>query len=582
MQAVSSIDPGVREKAVAGDGGPAAALAGLRPPAEVMRLERLGSLFPSRLSFMPTLVRRLRDERWTIAVAERALDGNGYGHVVVTARGPRNVYSLVAFSHHLAPEHRSDRVIAEAWDATFVLYDGVPDAAEIARLSDAAPRQEAARYRASDLVLSRANKSVRFFEHVTARLAAGVQPDPALVREVGYLMRTTAVYGNGKFGIADRARLEAGGDLTGPFEAEMLTVYLVRLFSFELADHVARARAPETATRLADDVRRRLGIGNSTGLGMAPFLVNHPILVNNWMLARETALARVRAVERPEAGRVERFRDHLDAARAHVAEWTTGDRRQAARIAGLGDDLARLARWIDSVDMMAAPRPFDHLLSFAGATLGVEAQECLASLAIEPFGDLVDDLAATMGAPPEGARIDPAMRIAALGAALARDYDWALSIDATDPAQDALFWYVSEEKQEPRLGDRREEAGAERALPFDIPFQAQALAATLADWPGTATVAELVVARPDLRNIVRRVQTTARHPYAEIRDNLVAETCLPVDLLRCKLSFFGACRFDPKSDRWTRITLFAGAPLPADLACGARADWHVIAPLGTA
>jgi hypothetical protein len=39
----------------------------------------------------------------------------------------------------------------------------------------------------------------------------------------------------------------------------------------------------------------------------------------------------------------------------------------------------------------------------------------------------------------------------------------------------------------------------------------------------------------------------------------------PIDLLRCKLSFFGATRFDPRSDRWVRITMFKGAPYPDEL-----------------
>ena len=553
----------------------------LRSPDEVMRLARLGSFFPTRLSFMPTLIRRLSDERWTIEVTRRALDRDGYGHVVVAARGPRRTYSLVAFSHALDPARRSDRVIADAWDATFVLYDGVPTADEVARLSQAAPRQEAARYRASDLVLSRANRSVRFFDHVVARLSAGEQPDPALVASVGYLMRTTAVYGNGKFGIADRARLEANGDLVGPFEAEMLSVYLIRLFSFELVDHIARMRAPGTAVPLAREVRRRLGMGNATGLGMAPFLVNHPVLVNNWILARETALARVRAVERAEPWRIDRFRTLLAAARAHADEWCTDDVRQQNRIETLRADLARLEDWIGSIDMLTAARPWDRLHTFAEEAVSLEAQECLVSLAIEPYGDLVDDLADGMGAPPASARIEPAMTVAALAAHLARDYGWALARDLADPRERSLFWYVSEEKLEPRLGNRFEEDGADRERPFDVAGQAQALAAELARWPGEALVAELVLARPDLRHVVRRVQTTARHPYAEIRDSLVAADCLPIDLLRCKLSFFGACRFDPKSDRWTRITLFAGAPLPDELA-SAGTDWHVLAPLGTA
>ena len=55
------------------------------------------------------------------------------------------------------------------------------------------------------MVLSRANKSVRLFRHVVESLAAGAQPDATMIDEVGYLVRTTAVYGSGKFGAADRA-----------------------------------------------------------------------------------------------------------------------------------------------------------------------------------------------------------------------------------------------------------------------------------------------------------------------------------------------------------------------------------------
>ena len=40
---------------------------------------------------------------------------------------------------------------------------------------------------------------------------------------------------------------------------------------------------------------------------------------------------------------------------------------------------------------------------------------------------------------------------------------------------------------------------------------------------------------------------------------------MPIDLLRAKLSFFGAFHFDPRSDRWVRINMFKGAPLPQTL-----------------
>ena len=64
---------------------------------------------------------------------------------------------------------------------------------------------------------------------------------------------------------------------------------------------------------------------------------------------------------------------------------------------------------------------------------------------------------------------------------------------------------------------------------------------------------------------MRRAQVNARAPYGEIRDNTIAADMLPIDMLRAKLSFFGATRFDPRSDRWVRISMYAGAPYPEDL-----------------
>ncbi len=124
-----------------------------------------------------------------------------------------------------------------------------------------------------------------------AALAVGEQPDPAALTAVGYLYRTTAVYGNGKFGIADFARLERNTDFNRPFSAQMLAVYVLRQFSIEQLNHLARVQAPDTAVELAPELQRYLGIGNSTGLGMAPFLINHPQLIQQWIYGRERALA---------------------------------------------------------------------------------------------------------------------------------------------------------------------------------------------------------------------------------------------------------------------------------------------------
>ncbi len=552
-------------------------MAPLRPPGEVMRLARMGAAFPTRLSFMRALVREMAAAGVRVSRPLWQIDEKGHGRAVYVADLGGQKLSLVAFSQPLADEARTDRVIAEAWDTTYALFDGVPGPEDIERLAANVPRQEAGRYSARELVLCRANRSVRLFEHVADRLAAGRQPEMAEVARVGYLMRTTAVYGNGKFGIADRALIARRPILAGPFRAELLTVWLIRGFTLDLVEHVAAARGGAGAARLDPAIRRFLGIGNATGLGMAPFMASHPVLIHNWVLARETALARVRALERADARSIERFRALLARARRHVAEWTTDDARQMARIETLREELARLER-LATAEWLAAPRPWERVIA-ATAPLSLEAQEMAVALVIEPHGALVDDLAAQM-ADNEGARLDPAMPLARLADILREHYGWALAIDFADPERRRLFWYTSEEKLEPRLGDRFAEPGAEKEMPLDIALQVQALARALDEADPAAPVAELLLGRPDLRHIVRRVQTVARHPYAEIRDNLIDARCLPIDLLRFKLAFFGAVKFDPRSDRWTRITMYQGAPGFDEVLAPDADDWSFpVAPV---
>ncbi len=544
---------------------PACTEAPLRDPSTVMRLSRMGAFHPTRLSFMRTLIRRLNREQATVIRPVWEMNDEGYGRAVYSVDIDGHTYSLVAFSTHLAPENRTDRVIAEAWDSTYVLFDGVPTTADLDRIEANAPRQEAGRFCEKELVLSRANKSVRLFAHVADRLAKGEQPDEEMIASIGYLMRTTAVYGNGKFGIADRNRFSDRPSMSGPFRAEMLTVWLIRGFTHDLVEHVAKARNPDAA-RLNPALKRHLGIGNSTGLGMAPFLVNHPILLNNWMTVRETAFARVRAVETPTAAEIARFGNLLTRAQSHVADWNVPDERQQARTDRLAVELAEVA-----ARPLAAAFPWADLAE-ASDQWSEETQEILVSLMLEPYGDLIDGLEDCMSSDALP-RLEPGMTVADLRALMADTFGWALAVDFSDPEAQRKFWYASEEKLEPRIGDRYAEDGADKEEPLDIARDAQRLAAALNNADAEEIVARFLMAHPDLRRITRRVQSIQWAPYAEIQDNLIAADCLPIDMLRCKLSFFGASKFDPKSDLWTRVTLFQGAPVFADVGAEDADDW---------
>lgn len=514
---------------------------------------------------MRILTRRMIRDNWTFTRPAFDIDSHGVGHAVYCAHTPNRTYSLIAFAHDLPEENRSDRVIAEAWDSTFTLFDGIPTAADITRLRKNVPRQEAGRVSETELSVSRANRSVRLWEHVVSRLAAGQQPDQSEIENVGYLMRTTAVYGSGKLGAADREMIAARPECAAPFQIEMLSVFLTRAYVRDLAQHMACIRGGNNAAMLDPALARCMGIGNSTGLGMAPFLLNHPKLLNNWIGAREKAIARVRNLPSATIDEVTMFRDLLDRSIVSVDVWQSSHPIQVEKLSVLRADLKSLALHVATADLQTA-HPWDRMFFWAESTLGVDAQECLASLMLEPYATLVDDLANEMSdTDASDFHIDGTMTVGALNKILKRDYAWALDIDWTDKNTCARAWYVSEEKLEPRLGERFDEPIAAYEQPLAPGRDAAALFEALVAWDVSKPVAAFLLAHPEHRHTVRRAQIVTRAPYAEIRDNTIGSDLLPIDMLRCKLSFFGATHFDPRSDRWVRICLFGNAPYPEEL-----------------
>lgn len=536
-----------------------------RASEQVMKLSRLGCFHQSRLSFMRVLTRRLKQDHWRFEQPDFNISDAGVGYAVYSAIGPERSYSLIAFAHDLPDELRSDRVIAEQWDATFVLFDGVPTAADITRLKENVPHQEAGRVTQSELSLSRANRSVRLWEYVVNCLSDGRQPAQSEIDSVGYLMRTTAVYGSGKFGAADRESLANRVECNSPFQVEMLTVYLIRVFVRDLVSHMAAIKGGDKAVCLDKNIARSLGIGNSTGLGMAPFILNHAALFNNWIIAREQALAEVRSVDTATADRVALFKSVFKKSCLSIDQWGTSHTQQQQRVSELQGELIQFARYIDDFDF-SVHRPWDKLYRWAEMHLNVEAQELLVSLLLEPYGDLVDGFAHCMGSDePSVGRINGTVQASELIKQTRMLYRWALDIDWSTESANARAWYVSEEKLEPRLGERFDEPVAKFEQPLSPARDAIRLLDALQKVSANTSIAEFLLHQPEYRHTVRRIQTLNKLPYGEIHDNTIDAALVPVDMLRCKLSFFGAIHFDPRSDRWVRIRMFANAPYPEEL-----------------
>ena len=100
---------------------------------------------------------------------------------------------------------------------------------------------------------------------------------------------------------------------------------------------------------LAPSLKRSLGIGNATGLGMAPFVVSHPELLHHWFHARESALARVRSMEDISPDDVKRALELQQRAYQHVCEWQTSDADYRQRNQELLQDLLEIRHWLERV-----------------------------------------------------------------------------------------------------------------------------------------------------------------------------------------------------------------------------------------
>ena len=535
-----------------------------REPNEVMKLSRLGSFHQSKLSFLRSFIREFKDWEYKRNIFE--LDKDGYGVAVYSFEKNERRYSLICFAQYINPNERSDRVIATKWDAAFVMHDGSPTQEDINRLKENVPKQEIGRMSYKELTLSRANKSVRIFDHVVNSLSEGKQPDKNLLNKVGYLYRTTAVYGSGKFGLADRFRIKNRKEVYGPFRLEMMLVYLVRQFTFDQVNHVAKNKNPEKAVQLDENIARSLGIGNSTGLGMAPFIVNHPTLLHKWIYSREKALKEIRSIEVVSNEEFIFFKNCLTKSQSIIDTWLTESEYQNKKINSLKSDLIKFNKFIEKDCSIKIKYLWNTIYLWVEKNLNEECVEYIVSMMMEPYDKIVDPLINNMSSEEEQYFSIPGHRkISELKIILEKKYQSIIKINFKEKNSIANFWFISKNKQEPRVANRYEEEGAELEQPLAIARDIKQLYENILKTNQAETVADFLLNNDDLRHVVRRAFITDQFPYSEIQDNTIGASLMPIDMLRLKLSFFGAIKFDPRSDKWLRISMYQGAPLSHEL-----------------
>jgi len=531
---------------------------------EIMTLDKMGSRYPSRLSFSRSMLRRLLFDNWKISKSKFDLDDKGYGTAVYEININNNIYSLVCFSQHLDSADRSDRVIAEKWDTAYSLINGKLNDNELNRLRKNVPLQESGRNSPKELILSRANKSVRLFEYVVNCLSNGKQPDINEINKVGYLLRTTAVYGSGKFGLSDFANTKAVTEFNQPFRAEMLAVYIIREFSVELVEHVAKKQNPSKAIALENNIKQHLGIGNSTGLGMAPFIIKHPKLINKWMKQYTQSLDNI-VNKNVEIEKLNTYFELIEKALLYLREVTTFDEYQITKNSKTVEDLKK---YISHIKKFQKKRVTDlqwiDLIKFTFNKCNYDTQEIAKVQLLELYPEISEELAEDMS-DVEEMGINESQTLKQLNAIIEKDYQWALKVDFSNKNNDYLFWYISAAKLEPRLGERYNEEGSELEQHLGIAKMVQKLHTLIQEENLDLSVAEYLALNPEFRGIIRRIQSLEQYPFAEVQDNILSKQTIPINMLRFKLSFFGANRYDPKSDRWLRVSFFSGAPFLSNL-----------------
>ena len=539
----------------------------IRPASYVMRPDVLGAARLSRYSFSRTLLRRAVADGWTAGRAHQDLDAEGRGESVYFVDTGTQRFSFVAFTTTIDESAHTDRVIADRWEVAGALVDGDVDGDLLARLRVEVSEQERGRLDPRVLSLTRGNRSVRFFGYLVDELAAGRQPDPDRVGDAGYILRSTAFYANGKFGMRSFAGYPDDHPFRVPYRAQFVAAWMFRELGYDMVEHCARIKGGDLAVGFDEEWRRYFGLGNATGLGLVPYAFKHPRVLDAWVGIRELALADVRDRELVSADG-ELLRSWIARARQHFASGSDDDCTPFLNSQALVPVLDDVAAIWDQV--AAEARPYDALYCWAEQQ-GAETSELVVSLLLElHVGD--DDLYDLFLLVDEQSSADPAMSVGEARALLDERFDWLADLDLGGPSADAFWWVVSDNTEEPRRARRSRLAPEGRDVAVDVAIRLWRFKHALGGRDAGESVVGVLVDHPEHRAALERLVASDRR-YGEPRDNTCALGYLPLQIQRFQLAQYGMDEFKPKSTDWLRVTLFQGAPRLAELGPDTADDW---------
>ena len=236
------------------------------------------------------------------------------------------------------------------------------------------------------------------------------------------------------------------------------------------------------------------------------------------------------------------------------------------KIFGLLKDMEKLINFINKDFDFKGKYSFNELYLWCEKNLNDECIEYIVSLMMEPYDNIINPLIKKMSSDEEKHFNIPTQKnIENLRNILENNYSEIIKIDFSKKENNQNFWFISKNKEEPRLADRYLDHGSELEQPLAIARDIKILYERISNKKNSLSIGKFLMENNDLRHVVRRAFISENFPYAEIQDNTIGSKLMPINMLRLKLSFFGAVKFDPRSDKWLRICMFQGAPLLNDL-----------------
>lgn len=542
-----------------------------------MKPNRLSVLQTSRLSATRLLMSMAIREKWRIERLQWDIDDRARGTALYRINTKTMPFDFIVHSFEPKQEGRMGRIIGRAWDMMAALIEGPVPADDIRITREEIHKLYAGRATPGTLIWARSNRSARVFNHTVDSLAEGRQPDVAILAEACYLMRNTGLDGNGTFGTRSFRSLEDTHPLRRPLDAQMLCAYMMRVFSIDLVNHLARCRNPDAPT-LAPKIQRFLGVGNGSALGLNLYVNNHPQLLDAWLSARERAIVAAKRLPVTAGGpRLAHLLKMIEKAVVFRRE----DRMEYERFAASAEvaqslevirDKTRSLYETGLVEGVAARYPLSALADSLDGKVHVEAFETLLGLMTELVPELCDRLAETLSVDEEYCT-EPDMSIGRLQSLLRAEYAWAFGMDLDSDSSNRFVWYKSATAEEPRRGDRAE-AGNVFNLGLDLPRLIRDLDGEIAGRPHSMSVARFLLERPHYRFIVSRVQTLSGRQFHSPHMNMMGEDLIPCDITRLiNIAIHGLDKTRDYLQRSLRGVIFQGAPTVEDIAAGADSDW---------